>query len=113
MKIYQIHDTSGYGDDYQDYIVGTYLHKEKAEEVLKKFVDHEAELDQQSLKCAACPLADWLTKEEFEEVISEVRENCPKFKKVVDDRDGDVSCRDYYSRWTTHDFKIKEVEVIE
>lgn len=30
MTIYQIHEHSGECENYRDYIVGTYLHKEKA-----------------------------------------------------------------------------------
>jgi hypothetical protein len=54
-----------------------------------------------------------LTKEEFEEAVSEVRENCPKFKHVADDRDGEITCLNSYYHSDEHEFYIKEVEVIE
>ena len=113
MKIYQIHDTFGEWDGYNDYIVGTYLRKEKAEEELEKFRANERELVKQAMECAACPLADWLTLTEFKDYEKDGLNTCPRFKKFVDDRDGEVTCRNTYNHWDEHEYEIKEVEVIE
>lgn len=113
MIIYQIHDISGEWEDYRDYIVGSYLSKEKAEKAVKRLQDKELELQQRSRDCNACEMVDWMTLEEFSEIKKDILEKCPHFKKVIDDRDGDISCRNTYFHWDEHTYEIKEVEVIE
>ncbi len=41
FTIYQIHERGGEYEDRFDYVVGSYLHKEKAERELKRLVDEE------------------------------------------------------------------------
>lgn len=41
FKIYQIHEQGGEYEDRFDNVVGSYLHKERAERELERFVDEE------------------------------------------------------------------------
>ena len=76
MKIYQIHETSGQWEDYRDYIVGTYLYKDKAESEMKKLVEKEQIRQKQYDHCRNCPIGDLDLQEDTFEVM---RDACRKY----------------------------------
>ena len=106
MRIYQIHKCGGQWEDSYDYIVGSYLKKERAEEEKVKLEAEEQELRDQSQKCNECPfLYDaFITNEEL-------LAYCPQadLRKYGDDLD----CNNYFQLWDESYFKIEEVEVEE
>ena len=106
MKIYQIHKIGGQWEDSYDYIIGSYLKKERAEEEKIKAEQEEQELRKQSKKCNECPyLYDaFVTKEEL-------LKYCPK-AKLEKDMFNDIGCVNYFLLWDESTFKIEEVEVI-
>ena len=106
MKIYQIHKYGGQWEDRYDYIIGSYLKKERAEEEKTKAEKEEQELRNQDEKCRECPyLYDaFITNEKL-------LEYCPKadLKQYEDE----IDCANYFQLWDESYFKIEEVEVIE
>jgi hypothetical protein len=65
MIIYQLHEYTGQWEDYCDYVVGSYLKKERAEKEKIKAQINEKELIEQSKKCVNCPFLeeDWKKKD--------------------------------------------------
>lgn len=108
MKIYQLHKYGGEWEDYRDRIIGSYLHKDRAEEEMAKAEAKENELREQSDKCSDCPyLHDaYLTNDEL-------LSYCSKAKLEKNEYDNDMDCQNYTTHWDDNYFKIKEVEVIE
>ena len=106
MKIYQIHKCGGQWEDSYDYIVGSYLHKEKAEMQKLQLEAEEQELRNQSEKCNECPyLYDAFVTSE------ELLKYCPKANWEHDDYD--EICTNYFQLWDESEFTIEEVEVEE
>ena len=108
MIIYQLHKTGGQWEDYYDYIIGSYLRKERAEEEKDKVEIEERELIEQSKKCYKCPYL-------YDAFISndELLSYCPNAKLEKNEFDNDVDCQNYYVTWDEATFEIKEVEVEE
>lgn len=111
MKIYQLHKIGGEWEDRYDYIIGSYLKKERAEEEKLKAEQEDKELVERSQRCWNCPfleenpcsLNDLLT--EYPNYCSEAKLECGDFG---------INCENYFSLW--HDestFVIEEVEVEE
>lgn len=117
MKIYQIHSYSGEWEDFRDYIIGSYLRKERAEEEMAKLEAKEKELIEHSKKCCHCPFleASFISSEDL---LSKHPDYCSdaKLKKVSYDEEDmcyEIDCENYYIKWDDATFKIKEVEVEE
>ena len=55
MKIYQLHEYGGEWEDSYDYIIGSYLRKERAEEEKIKAEVKDNKLVEHSNRCWACP----------------------------------------------------------
>lgn len=108
MKIYQLHKHSGAWEDYHDYIIGSFLLKQRAEEEKLKAEVKENELREQSNNCEDCPfLYDaYITNDEL-------LSYCPKAKLKKDEYSNDMICENYYQHWHDSYFKIEEVEVEE
>lgn len=106
MKIYQLHEYGGQWEDSFDYIIGSYLKKERAEEEKAKAQIREKELTEQHNKCNNCPYL-------YDEFISneDLLSYCPKAKLVKGEYGMD--CENYYTHWDASTFEIVEVEVIE
>lgn len=69
MLIYQIHEYGGQWEDSFDRIVGTYLHKDRAELEMQKLVDAEKICQELYEKCQNCPIGDLdLQEDTFEEM---------------------------------------------
>jgi hypothetical protein len=118
MKIYQIHEYSGEWEDYRDYIVSSYLSKEKAEEEMERLIEKANE----NKRCKSCPLyfcsADCdldceCGSDECEEYkAEEIKKYCDNYK-IYKDEVGEYACSNYIFRLYDCYYDIKEVEVIE
>ena len=75
FKIYQIHERGGKYEDYFDYVVGSYLHKERAQRELKKFNDALNERYARYQKCSNCSAQFGCSVDE----VDKIRENCDSF----------------------------------
>lgn len=102
MKIYQIIKATGCYEDYHEYIVGTYLHKQKAENEL-------ARLKAEVPDCDECPYS-----EEYQDQIVET--DCPHHKpRLLDCENGDdlYTCENCIDSYDAPSYKMKEYEVDE
>lgn len=113
MKIYQIHEYGGEWEDSYDWIIASYLSKEKAEARLLE-LEYEELLRR---KCDKCPL--YLHYDEDISVIELValtKEYCNKCEPddplLVDD-DIYIECKNYDPPYDFSYYKIVEIEVIE
>lgn len=113
MKIYQIHEWGGEWEDRYDYIVSSYLSKEKAEAERDRLEKEQAG----SMKCNECPIyfcpfdcdgEDCGTEKCTERCIELVKKHCDAYEPSSTGK-----CENY--RYNLHDskFSIEEVEVIE
>ena len=75
FKIYQIHERGGAYEDCFDHIVGSYLHKEKAERELEKFNDALNERNARYQKCSNCSAKFGCSVDE----IDKIRKRCDCF----------------------------------
>lgn len=106
MLIYQLHKYGGQWEDSFDYIIGSYLKKERAEEEKAKAEAKEKELVEQDKKCNDCSFL-------YDEFISneDLLSYCSKAKLTKDEYG--TSCENYYTHWDESNFEIIEVEVEE
>lgn len=112
MKIYQLHEYSGEWEDFRDYIIGSYLTKERAEEEKVRAELREKELSEHSAKCARCPFLEFENSwSDIDRLLSEHQYYCTEAK--LEDTDYGINCLNYYSKWDDSTFKVKEVEVEE
>lgn len=119
MKIYQIHEFGGCYEDEYDYIVGTYLHKEKAEVKMEELNLREKEL----MKCNNCPLffcdnncdTECCETIECRDIrIKSTEEYCKRFMPKYDTKnETEIYCENYNCKSEESDFQILEEEVIE
>lgn len=110
MKIYQLHKYGGEWEDSFDYIIGSYLRKERAEEEKTKAELKDEENRKLSRHCSNCPLTDgWSLNDE---VAKKCEKYCDKFK-YVDMGDDGFDCDNYTAYWCDVYFRIEEVEVEE
>lgn len=75
FTIYQIHECGGKYEDRFDYIVGSYLRKEKAERELERFNDALNERRVRYQKCLDCSAQFGCSADE----VDKIRENCDSF----------------------------------
>lgn len=111
MKIYQLHKYGGEWEDAYDYIVGSYLRKERAEEERVKAETKEKELAFRGKKCNNCPFIEQ-SFEDLDDLLSEYPNYCNE-SKLIDEGAWGMDCENYYSHRNESTFKIKEVEVEE
>ena len=112
MKIYQIHEYSGEYEDYRDYIVGSYLSKEKAIAKMEELQRIEAERRVKADRCRFCPIED---EDVFDDVFDVVAKRCSMYcrdAKIKEEPYG-YDCENYCCYWDEATYEIKEVEVIE
>lgn len=112
MKIYQIHETGGQWEDYFDYIVGTYLHKDRAESEMQKLVDKEECRRKGRRKCRGCPINH---TNSVDDSLEAMQKACSEYCNVADiQEDSDYCyCENEVTHWDDNDYHIKEIEVIE
>lgn len=111
MKIYQLHEYSGEWEDFRDYIRGSYLRKERAEEEKAKAEAKENELANKSQKCNLCPVLDVYPFASFDSLLDKYCDYCSEMD--LEETDYGLNCKNYYLKWDKSTFKIKEVEVEE
>ena len=111
FKIYQIHERGGAYEDCFDHIVGSYLHKEKAERELEKFNDALNERHARYQKCSNCSAQFGCSASE----IDRIRERCEHFSAEDEDDESFIGfCKNAvcsYDRDTR--YEIEEVSVDE
>ena len=111
FKIYQIHERGGTYEDRFDHIVGSYLHKEKAERELKKFNDALNERYAYYQKCSNCSAQFGCSASE----IDRIRERCDRFSAEDEDDESFIGfCKNAvcsYNRNTR--YGIEEIDVDE
>ncbi len=110
MKIYQLHKYGGKWEDYRDYIIGSYLRKERAEEEMAKAQDEELQKQLLAKQCAECPYHE--DAEDNKTLADLMRKYCDHNDIYCDD-EGELFCNNLYYHWRDENFKIEEVEVIE
>ena len=111
MTIYQLHECGGEWEDYRDYIIGSYLRKERAEEEKAKAEAKEKELIEQSNKCGRCPF-ETEDFDKLDDLLVEYSDYCDK-AVLRSDFEGCIYCENCYSHWDEMRFYIEEVEVEE
>ena len=111
MKIYQLHKYGGEWEDYRNYIIGSYLHKERAEEEMAKAQDEELQKIRFSKQCASCP---WREDdiEDNKTLADLMRQHCD-YSDIRCDDEGELFCNNFYFHWIDNRFNIEEVEVEE
>ena len=110
MKIYQLHEYGGEWEDAYDYIIGSYLRKERAEEVMAQAKLQDESDRELSRRCNRCPFTNcW---EPDDKVAKQCEQYCDKFK-YIDLGDDGFDCGNYTTHWNDVYFRIEEVEVIE
>jgi hypothetical protein len=112
MTIYQLHECGGQWEDHFDYIRGSYLHKDRAEEEKLIAEKTEQELQECSKRCVNCPFLD----EDFadkDELLKEYNDYCDEADLVKSGLFDSIDCNNYASKWDDVTFYIEEVEVIE
>ena len=110
MKIYQVHEFGGEYDDYFDRIVGSYMKRERAEEVRDEKRAEAKRLRAKSDKCNQCPIfnEEHSTIEDF---IAAAARYCDE-AEIVEDYFG-VNCENYFCLWDDPNYCVEEVEVEE
>ena len=113
MTIYQIHEYVGEYESFRDYIVGSYMNKDKAMARMEELQRIESEKRAKSEKCRCCPIND---SDVFGDTFEVAVERCSMYcsaAKITNDPGIDYECENYYFYWDYADYEIKEVEVIE
>ena len=112
MKIYQLHQYGGSWEDAYDDIIGTYLHKEKAEEAITRFKEKERLAQELNRHCNNCPMLNSATLDS-DKLAEECAAYCNHFVRVAyDDRD-DCDCENWLPTYEKSYYRIEEVEVEE
>lgn len=109
FTIYQIHERGGEYEDRFDNIVGSYLHKERAERELEKFKDALNERCVCYQKCSNCSAQFGCLEDE----IDKIKENCDCFA-MEDDKSFIWFCKNaVYSYDENTCYEIEEISVDE
>lgn len=110
MKIYQLHEYGGEYEDYFDHVVGSFMRRERAEEVKNEMIIQRKKERLQSDKCNQCPIHND-SYPTIEDYIKVLRIYCDQ-AEIVENYFG-VNCENYYCLWEETEFSIEEVEVEE
>lgn len=110
MTIFQIVEAVGCWEDYHEYIVGTYLHKQKAENEL-------AHLKATVPDCDECPYSEEYQNEPFK---TDCPHHKPKKVKYGENRGEDIyevitvyTCKNCIDPYDAPSYRMKEYEVDE
>ena len=113
MKVYQVTVSGGEWEDYYNYVAGSFLKKEKAQELLDELVKNRDVDKEQYLKCQECVLSCYVVDEaDYEETMV----NCSISKIEQDEDTKDYCCMSEaqcYRDELYEVYEIKEIEVIE
>jgi hypothetical protein len=112
MIIYQLHEYTGQWEDYCDFVVGSYLKRERAEQEKIKAQINEKELIDQSKKCVNCPFLneDWKKKDIL---LNRHKGYCSMAKLMKDNISKAIDCENFYFHADEATYEIIEVEVEE
>ena len=110
MTIYQLHEYGGEWEDKYDYIIGSYLNKARAKEEKAKAEQAEVLRQEQSRKCAECPLCNYYFDDK-EAVFEACAKYCDKFSQQ--DYESRGGCSSYHCQWDANLYRIETVEVEE
>lgn len=110
MTIYQLHEYSSDYDYPHDYIIGSYLRKERAEEEKLKAEVANQKLIERSKKCNKCPflIEDFAN---IDELFNEHSDYCSEAK--LEQGEYGIDCENYSVCWDENHFEVEEVEVEE
>lgn len=112
FKIYQIHEQGGEYEDSYDYIVGSYLYRERAERELKKLNAASDANYADYKKCFNCPAQFGCSMDK----VDEVRETCENFATENDEESFILFCRNavclykYNVRYIIEEIDVDEEE---
>ena len=112
MRIYQIHKCGGQWEDSYDYIIGSYLKKERAEEEKVKAEKKESTRIERHKKCCNCPIVD---NDLQADTLEYAKHTCGSYcgnAQIYEDKFG-YGCENYECSWDDSSFSIDEVEVEE
>lgn len=122
MKIYQIHEYGGEYEDRYDWIVASYLSKEKAQAEQERLELEEEE----RRKCGCCPLyycepdcdGDCEKCNDSEYKIKKAKEYCDRYEPFDKNKHDQEECAtekcvNFYYVFDDSFFKTEEVDVIE
>ena len=109
FKIYQIHERGGAYEDCFDHIVGSYLHKGKAERELEKFNDALNERHARYQKCSNCSAQFGCSASE----IDRIRERCDRFSAEDEDDESFIGfCKNALDSYDESvRYEVEEVDV--
>lgn len=110
MTIYQVHE---YGGDYDypyNYIIGSYLRRERAEEEKLKAEVVNQRLIERSKKCIRCPFVE-NSFHSIDEALAKHSNYCSEAK--LEQGEYGIDCENYSVCWDENHFDIEEVEVEE
>ena len=113
MKIYQIHKYGGNYEDYFDYIVSSYLSKEKAI-IERRLLEKDLE---ESRKCCSCQLYYCDDTCQYndcdkcnERNLNKIDTYCSRYEPCEWNK---YKCINYSTKFNEINYSIEEVEVIE
>lgn len=110
FKIYQIHRLSGQYEDFSDYIVCSYLHKERAERELQRLKETLKDYYALCKRCEGCPAQFGCSVEDAESV----KNICPEFSYNEEETSLIVFCRNSMFMYEDNvSYKIEEIDVNE
>lgn len=109
FKIYQLHKRYGEWEDYCDYIIGSYLKKERAEVEKIKAELEEEELIRKAKKCVKCPYLE--SFDDINMLLNKYPDYCSEAD--LEYSDYGINCNSYYTLWDRSYYEIEEIEVIE
>lgn len=109
MTVYLVIKASGEYEDYSERIIGAYLNREKAEELVSQRKNQEETIYSQYEKCCKCP-AYWSNDLSALNYCEHVA-SC----QMCVDEDGDeqVDCFEYVPYYVPISYWVRELEVIE
>lgn len=111
MKIYQLHKYGGAWEDAYDHIIGSYVSKERAKEMMATFVHESRVRNEESRHCMDCP--SWEQREDnIEQIAQKCSDYCERFCRE-DDGGGGFECSNWQSYYEMPVYRIEEVEVEE
>lgn len=116
MKIYQLHKYGGEWECAFDYIIGSYLHLERAEEALTQAQEEDLRLQAYGKHCLKCPYMNACEPGvdiNYVELEDEMKQHCDH-NHIVYDEYGMIDCENWKSPdLYTNYFRLEVVEVEE
>lgn len=116
MKIYQLHRYGGEWEDTYDYIIGSYLRKERAEEALTQAQEEDLKQQAYGKHCLNCPYMSAYNPGvdvDYTALEDEMKQYCDH-RHIIYDEYGMIYCENWEGiDFYTNHFRIEVVEVEE